>query len=116
MCDCVSQDQGMEVDDIGTPLGLCLLPPSMQEAFLQLGPRWASASRTSSHIQSHGQADLTYIPKKHRNVSAKASEAGQHTERWNNLEANNFQVNLKAVYEYVHLVKDFSLAQTLNAK
>ena len=53
-CDCVSQDQGMEVDDIGTPLGLCLLPPSMQEAFLQLGPRWASASRTSSHIRSHG--------------------------------------------------------------
>ena len=31
-------------------------------------------------------------------------------------EANNFQVDLKAVYEYVHLVKDISLAQTLNAK
>ena len=31
-------------------------------------------------------------------------------------EANNFQVDLKAVYEYVHLMKDNSLAQTLNAK
>ena len=31
-------------------------------------------------------------------------------------EANNFQVDLKAVYEYVHLMKDISLAQTLNAK
>ena len=61
---------------------------------MTLGPCWVSVCYhhqcQSSHIRSHGQADLTNIPKRHRIVSAKASEAGQYTERWNNLGNKQF--------------------------